>query len=435
MANKEDIAAKAAAAAAKRSTGGKKKGGSDMGYKIVIGSFVVIMVAAVYASMDGGAGGKSKNRRASPLDTLVNDNGIIGDVNYKTDNFTAAASPFFDKWTLADMKYGFDGARVSNMVGMAGAVQRCEEDDTFEGGAIPTNFDGREKWPTCFGEIYDSGNCTASYAIAGATTLSARFCVADEDKFGGLRLSPQQVLSCDKKSQGCQGGGIDSVFAYMKRRGLYPEECLKYAGKTGAECKTTCDEKQKKKPISYCVMGGAKTIQREILANGPVVMPMPIMSDFLVYSGGIYTPLDDAAPVYGAEGKTILQAVTVYGWGKSKGISYWLVENSWGKQWGEEGFAKIAMGQSLMEHYTVVPQPETEEAIALAAKKAEQAAAKKEQARLERIARDERIAEAQRKRAEEAAAKEMDDLDADDDVDLDDIDAELEKDEKEETEM
>lgn len=432
MGKGDDVAAKAAAAAAKRSSGKKKGGQNQIGYYIAIGLFVGVTVLAVIASMGGPSSSKGR-RAASPLDSLVNDKAIISDVGYKTDNFTAAASPFFESWTLADMKYGFDGARVSNLVGMAGAVQRCEQDDTFEGGAIPANFNGREKWPTCFpGEVVDSGNCTASYAIAGASALSSRFCVADDEKYGGLQLSPQQVLSCDKKSKGCAGGGIDSVFGYMMRRGLYPEKCLPYAGKKGAECKTTCKEDEKQKPISYCVMSGSKAIQREILANGPVVVPMPLMGDFPVYSGGIYSPLDDVSPIYGNDGKIITQALVIYGWGKSKGISYWLVENSWGKKWGEEGFAKVAFGSSLMEHYVVVPYPKTEEAIAAAAKKAEQEAARKEEEAKERAARDERIAEQRRKRAEEMAGQETDELDADDDIDLDDIDAELEKEDESE---
>lgn len=431
---KDDVAAKAAAAAAKRS-GGKKKGGSNqMGYYIAIGLFLLATGFAVFASLSGPSG-SNKRRAASPLDSLVNDKGIIGDVGYKTDNFTAAASPFFDAWTLADMKYGFDGSKVSNLVGMPGAVQRCEVDDTFEGGAIPGNFDGRENWPKCFGDVVDTGNCTASYAVAAASALSSRFCVADDDKFGGLRLSAQQVLSCDKKSQGCSGGGIDSVFSYVKRRGLYPDECLPFAGKKGAECKTTCQEEQKKKLISYCILSGTKAIQREILANGPVVVPMPLLGDFPVYSGGIYSPLDDVSPLYGQDGKIIQQALVIYGWGKSKGISYWLVENSWGKKWGEEGLAKVAIGSSLMESYVVVPVAATEENIAAAEKKAREEEARKEQAREERIARDARIAENQKKRAEEMAAMQTDELDADDDIDLDDIDAELDETTKDVEEM
>merc|ERR1712232_1500848 len=105
-----------------------------------------------------------------------------------------------------------------------------------------------------------------------------------------------------------------------------------------------------------------------------------------------------------------------------------------GKKWGEEGLAKVAIGLSLMESYVVVPVAATEENIAAAEKKAREEEVRKEQAREERIARDARIAENQRKRAEEMAAMQTVELDADDDIDLDDIDAELDETSKDEVE-
>jgi hypothetical protein len=199
---------------------------------------------------------------------------------------------------------------------------------------------------------------------------------------------------------------------------------LPYAGKKG-ECKTTCDEKKKLKSISHCVMRGTKNIKRDILASGPVVIPAPVFSDFLVYSGGIYSHSDAATPVYGSNGKAILQALTILGWGRqggAKGTEYWLVENSWGKAWGEEGYAKIAVGEVLMEHYVIAGYPETEEAIKRSAEAKVAALERKQEAKKERAERDARIAAAKQARDEAASSAELDDLDepdADLDIDLD----------------
>merc|ERR1711920_415256 len=91
---------------------------------------------------------------------------------------------------------------------------------------------------------------------------------ADIGKYKGLRLSPQQVISCDKKSQGCNGGGVDSVWGYIQRRGLYPEECVPFAGDKQAACKTDCKEEQKMKAIRHCLLGGdEKEMKREIFTS------------------------------------------------------------------------------------------------------------------------------------------------------------------------
>eukprot|EP00928_Gymnodinium_smaydae_P080816 TRINITY_DN64437_c0_g1_i1.p1 TRINITY_DN64437_c0_g1~~TRINITY_DN64437_c0_g1_i1.p1 ORF type:complete len:443 (+),score=127.26 TRINITY_DN64437_c0_g1_i1:77-1405(+) len=419
-------AAAAAAAAASRS---KKKGKkTNIGYIVAIGGCVGVTLLAVFLALTGDEGG-AKPRGLSALDSLVNDDSVIKAVN-REGTFTAAPQDFFKGWTLGDLKYGFDGTTLSPLLGMAGAVQYCEEsDESFESGIVPINFDGREKWPGCIGDVYDSGNCTASYAIAAASSLSARYCVADSEKYKQTRLSPQQVLSCDKKSLGCQGGGIDSVFAYMQRRGLYPEECLPFKGKAGSECKTTCEESRKLKPLSHCVLrGGVKAIKKEILAHGPVVVPMRLTQEFLVYSGGIYTPSPQlSSPVFGRDGDAILHAVTIVGWGKAEGTPYWLVQNSFGTSWGEQGYARVAVTSTLMEESVVVAVPETEENVAKAEAERAKAEERREKAKKERAEREERIAAQRAAREAQKEQEELDSLDdfeddADLDLDLDDED-------------
>ncbi|CAH2078237.1 unnamed protein product, partial [Thlaspi arvense] len=55
---------------------------------------------------------------------------------------------------------------------------------------------------------------------------------------------------------------------------------------------------------------------------------------FMHYAGGVYNPPDC--------GSTINHGVTLIGYGTSpEGIKYWLVKNSWGKIWGDNGFMKL----------------------------------------------------------------------------------------------
>jgi len=62
---------------------------------------------------------------------------------------------------------------------------------------------------------------------------------------------------------------------------------------------------------------------------------MPVYRDFLVYSGGIYEVQD------GMSKFSSFQAVKVVGWGKEDDTEYWIIQNSWGADWGVNGFAYV----------------------------------------------------------------------------------------------
>lgn len=413
-----------AAQDAVRRRGDKKKMKKEAMFYVYVGLGVVAAVFTVFLALTGGSGGK-RSQVASKLDTKVNDYYFIRDTNNNADgNFTAAASPFFDRWTHADLKWGLQGIRLSGMVGMPGAIQRCEEPTDVEGGSLPSKYDPREAWPNCFSDVYDSGNCTSSYAIAAANTVALRYCVSDYGTHTSLRLSPQQIMSCDKKSRGCSGGGADGVWAYVQRRGLYPEECVPYAGKKGAQCKTECDENKKFHVLDHCVFGGdVKRIRRELFNKGPLHAPMFLSDEFLVYQDGVFTPTQRGQPVYDENGKPIVHVVTLLGWGKHEGQNYWVVQNSWGAGWGEGGFARVATGNVLNEGYLISVVPATEENKAEATKRKAEDDARKEERKKEREERNARIAERESKRAAERKEQEVEDEDdVDLDVDLDDID-------------
>ena len=68
-----------------------------------------------------------------------------------------------------------------------------------------------------------------------------------------------------------------------------------------------------------------RLLRHEIFNRGPVVVPVLLKDDFLVYKSGVYTPTDNANQQYGANLEPLLHAVTIMGWGRSEGTPYWLV--------------------------------------------------------------------------------------------------------------
>lgn len=77
-------------------------------------------------------------------------------------------------------------------------------------------------------------------------------------------------------------------------------------------------------------------IAMTLIANGPLSVLMDA-STLSFYHKGIYNP-SVCNPT------TLNHAVLLVGFGEDNGIDYWIVKNSWGTKWGEDGYFRIARG-------------------------------------------------------------------------------------------
>lgn len=248
-----------------------------------------------------------------------------------------------------------------------------------ESDRLPLNFNSAEKWPGKIHEPLDQGNCAASWAFSTAAVASDRISI---QSMGHMtpQLSPQNLISCDTRNQGgCGGGRIDGAWWYLRRRGVVTEDCYPYQppqdspvevgrcmmqsrsigrGKRQAtqRCPNTHnyhnDIYQSTPP--YRLSSSEKEIMKEIMDNGPVQAIMEVHEDFFVYESGIYKHTDVSftkPPHYRKHGT---HSVRITGWGEERNFDgtsrkYWIAANSWGKNWGENGYFRIARGDNECE--------------------------------------------------------------------------------------
>ncbi len=273
-------------------------------------------------------------------------------------NWKQGPCKFWEGQTLADAK-----RLMSQSFASHSNLNKCFVDGGEE---IPESYDVREIHKECKLGVKDQNKkCAGSYATTIASTLSEKLCIESEEK-KLIPLSAQELLSCDTANKGCRGGYVNNALEYVVMRGLSTEECLPYKGTFDAKCSEMCAEPMKVRPDSFCVLFGETDIKREIMKNGPVISVMEVYTDFLSYKSGVYSKGEDVPKFSG------YHTIKIVGWGvedgsedePNKGSKYWIIENSWGDDWGLNGYAKITEGQNLFFEqyaYSVLTKKQAEE--------------------------------------------------------------------------
>ncbi|XP_010538207.1 PREDICTED: ervatamin-B [Tarenaya hassleriana] len=149
-----------------------------------------------------------------------------------------------------------------------------------------------------------------------------------------VSLSEQQLVDCDTEhDSGCNGGIMTEAFDYIVRnRGIASENGYPYEA-TERTCRPHVGPAAR--------IRGYETVpsnNEEALLKAVSQQPVSVALDagglgVMHYSGGIYD---------GECGTNLNHGVTIVGYGTSDdGIEYWLVKNSWGETWGENGYIRI----------------------------------------------------------------------------------------------
>ncbi|KAK7389058.1 hypothetical protein VNO78_23890 [Psophocarpus tetragonolobus] len=149
-----------------------------------------------------------------------------------------------------------------------------------------------------------------------------------------ISLSEQQLVDCDTKgyNKGCRGGFIDEAYKFIvQNHGLVTEAMYPYVGVAGI-CKVQSKHAASIKGYEDVPANNEKALLNAV-ANQPVAAAIHASdNNFRFYSGGILT---------GSCGTTLDHGVTIVGYGTDNGTNYWLIKNSWGQKWGEQGYMRI----------------------------------------------------------------------------------------------
>lgn len=216
-----------------------------------------------------------------------------------------------------------------------------------EASDLPTAWDWRDvDGKNYLNDVIDQGDCGSCYEVSTVHMLSARHRIKQSDP-AAESFSISFPLYCSEYNQGCGGGYPFLASRWSQDVGLVPESCAPYDTKGRCEVKCDVSALQKRwRADNHRYVGGyyggstEEEMKRELVHGGPLVASFEPTSDVMYYSGGVY----HSVPGHRAEWERVDHAVLLVGYGEDRGQKYWLLQNSWGPEWGEQGFFRMARG-------------------------------------------------------------------------------------------
>jgi C1A family cysteine protease len=202
--------------------------------------------------------------------------------------------------------------------------------------APPSHFDWREL--NKVSSVKDQGDCGSCWAFSTVAALESLALIKSVSPV--MDASEQFLVSYDISNFGCNGGGLGRAARFLDQNGTIDERCLEYRADDNIQpfpCRKWGDSRIGITSSSWIVHSVESL--KEAVYEAPVAATFLIFEDFKYYTSGIYEYVSGS--YLGAHG------ILVVGWddvGK-----YFIVKNSWGEAWGEEGFFRIAYSQVTNE--------------------------------------------------------------------------------------
>ncbi|KAF9623127.1 hypothetical protein IFM89_037643 [Coptis chinensis] len=239
---------------------------------------------------------------------------------------------------------------------------------------LPTEFDWRDHGAVT--PIKDQGQCGSCWSFSTTGALEGAHFLATGDL---VSLSEQQLVDCDHENivsfenpsqskqgeplaerpltlcdteeasscdNGCNGGLMNSALEYtLKAGGLQREEDYPYTGKD-SKCKF--DKTKIAASVSnFSVISiDEEQIAANLVKNGPLAVGINA-AYMQTYRAGVSCP-------YICSKRRLDHAILLVGFGSAgfapirlKEKPYWILKNSWGQNWGEDGFYKICRGPDV----------------------------------------------------------------------------------------
>jgi len=183
--------------------------------------------------------------------------------------------------------------------------------------------------------VKDQGDCGCCWTFATTGVLEGAY----SKKYGKLlSFSEQQLVECFQTYIGCDGGVAADAINYIRSiGGIASEANYPYTSQNTAygACKGSMPLTQMT-PFYTDVPMDDTSLINALVTSGPLSVSVAVGDPFMSYTSGIIDPNTACS-------SPINHAVLLVGYGTdaTNKLPYWLVKNSWSKDWGENGYFRL----------------------------------------------------------------------------------------------
>ncbi|KAK7198117.1 Cathepsin propeptide inhibitor domain (I29)/Papain family cysteine protease [Novymonas esmeraldas] len=208
---------------------------------------------------------------------------------------------------------------------------------------LPHQVDHRNRVPSILTAVKNQGNCGSCWAHSAVEAMESHWAIAT----GRLHvLSQQQLTACTPNPRHCGGvggceGAIESLaFEYVAQAGgIYEEWAYPYSafyGTTGACQNVSAGKVARVASYVQLPANDQEALMDAVAFEGPIAVSVDA-SSWSSYTGGIFDGCEYAKNI------TQNHAVQLVGYGHDhqSGKDYWIIRNSWGPRWGEDGYMRL----------------------------------------------------------------------------------------------
>jgi cathepsin L len=183
--------------------------------------------------------------------------------------------------------------------------------------------------------IKNQGQCGSCWSFS--TTGSTEGCHFLKNKKLNS-LSEQNLMDCSTAhgNQGCDGGLMTQAMDYIiSNKGIDTESSYPYTAEDGTCNYNAGNSGATLKSYTNVKAGDENDLQNKVNEGPTSVAIDASQSSFQFYSSGVYN--EPACST-----SQLDHGVLAIGWGTDAGTAYWLVKNSWGTDWGLNGYIEMS---------------------------------------------------------------------------------------------